>query len=243
MTTGEKLQQLRKEKNYTQEELADIMNVSRQSISKWESDVAFPETEKLIALSKLYNCSIDYLLKEESENRGDGVVAISKKEAKYNKKRLPLILSTIATYVISLFLYIPVWFSVYTAPYVRIPVDGGGYYYKEVGSPRMVEVSPYSLFSLVGDPYTNGQALKAFAIILFVLAACIIHVAFVYLFLDKKPFKIIVRIANSVYFVCFAIFLILALSWGWSAFPIIALALSAILVIVQYAVKPIRVTR
>ena len=62
MTIGEKLQQLRKDSNYTQEELADIMNVSRQSISKWESDVAFPETEKLITLSKLYQCSIDYLL-------------------------------------------------------------------------------------------------------------------------------------------------------------------------------------
>ena len=47
MTTGEKLQNLRKENNYTQEELADILGVSRQSISKWESDVAFPETDKL----------------------------------------------------------------------------------------------------------------------------------------------------------------------------------------------------
>ena len=36
--------------------------VSRQSVSKWESDIAFPETEKLIALSKLYHCTIDYLL-------------------------------------------------------------------------------------------------------------------------------------------------------------------------------------
>ena len=62
MTIGEKLQQLRKDSNYTQEELADIMNVSRQSISKWESDVAFPETERLITLSKLYQCSIDYLV-------------------------------------------------------------------------------------------------------------------------------------------------------------------------------------
>ena len=66
MTTGEKLQKLRKENNYTQEELAEIMNVSRQSISKWESDIAFPETEKLIALSKLYHCSIDYLLNSEN---------------------------------------------------------------------------------------------------------------------------------------------------------------------------------
>ena len=66
MTTGEKLQKLRKEGGYTQEELADIMSVSRQSISKWESDIAFPETEKIIALSKLYHCSTDYLLNNDN---------------------------------------------------------------------------------------------------------------------------------------------------------------------------------
>ena len=68
MTTGEKLQKLRKDHNYTQEELADIMKVSRQSISKWESDAAFPETEKLLALSKLYHCTIDYLLNADNND-------------------------------------------------------------------------------------------------------------------------------------------------------------------------------
>ena len=48
MTLGEKLSKLRKEYNYTQEQLADILGVSRQSISKWESDIAFPETDKLV---------------------------------------------------------------------------------------------------------------------------------------------------------------------------------------------------
>ena len=48
MTLGEKLSKLRKEYNYTQEQLADILGVSRQSISKWESDIAYPETDKLI---------------------------------------------------------------------------------------------------------------------------------------------------------------------------------------------------
>ena len=46
-------------------ELADILGVSRQSISKWESDIAYPETDKLIELGKLFDCSMDYLLKEE----------------------------------------------------------------------------------------------------------------------------------------------------------------------------------
>ena len=65
MTLGEKIARQRKELNYTQEQLSDILGVSRQSISKWESDIAYPETDKLIELGKLFDCSMDYLLKEE----------------------------------------------------------------------------------------------------------------------------------------------------------------------------------
>lgn len=65
MTLGEKIAKQRKELNYTQEQLADILGVSRQSISKWESDIAYPETDKLIELGKLFDCSMDYLLKED----------------------------------------------------------------------------------------------------------------------------------------------------------------------------------
>lgn len=78
MTTGEKLQALRKKKGYTQEDLAELLGVSRQSVSKWESDSAFPETEKLIELSKIYKCSIDYLLKSEQE--GDESIAPAEKK-------------------------------------------------------------------------------------------------------------------------------------------------------------------
>lgn len=64
MTFGEKLSNLRREHNYTQEQLADILGVSRQSVSKWESDIAYPETDKLIKMSKLFSCSVDYLLND-----------------------------------------------------------------------------------------------------------------------------------------------------------------------------------
>ena len=67
MTTGEKLAKLRREQNLTQEQLAELLGVSRQAISKWESGAAYPETEKLIRLGKLYHCSMDYLLMEEVE--------------------------------------------------------------------------------------------------------------------------------------------------------------------------------
>lgn len=64
MTTGEKLAMLRKGNNITQEQLAQLLGVTRQSVSRWEMDLAFPETEKLIRLSKLFSCSIDFLLSE-----------------------------------------------------------------------------------------------------------------------------------------------------------------------------------
>lgn len=67
MTLGRKLSKLRKENNYTQEQLASVLGVSRQAISKWESDITYPETDKLIRISDLFNCSLDYLLKDTDE--------------------------------------------------------------------------------------------------------------------------------------------------------------------------------
>lgn len=65
MSFKEKLQKMRKERGYSQEQLADIIGVSRQAVSKWESGMSYPETEKLIELSKLFSMSLDELLKEE----------------------------------------------------------------------------------------------------------------------------------------------------------------------------------
>lgn len=71
MTLGEKLAKARREKNITQEQLADNLGVSRQSISKWESDLAYPETDKLIRMSELFDCSLDYLLKENITEKAE----------------------------------------------------------------------------------------------------------------------------------------------------------------------------
>lgn len=75
MTLGEKLAKLRREHNYTQEQLAQVLGFSRQAVSKWESDTACPETEKLIRLGKLYHCSMDYLLLDQvPEQPGEAAV-------------------------------------------------------------------------------------------------------------------------------------------------------------------------
>lgn len=65
MKLSEKIVELRKANGMTQEELASKCNVSRQSISKWEADIALPETEKLLMLGDLFHVSMDVLLKDE----------------------------------------------------------------------------------------------------------------------------------------------------------------------------------
>lgn len=67
MKTGEKIAKARKNINLTQDQLAEILDVSRQTISKWESDIAYPEAGKLTLLADTLNVSIDYLLKDEVE--------------------------------------------------------------------------------------------------------------------------------------------------------------------------------
>ncbi len=64
MGFAENLKHIRKKRNITQEQLADILSVSRQAISKWESGFGYPETEKLLIISKELDVSLDYLFSE-----------------------------------------------------------------------------------------------------------------------------------------------------------------------------------
>ena len=71
MTIGERLTNERKKLGLTQEDLGAKLNISRQAISKWESDISLPDTANLIKLSSLFSCSIDYILNgtEDEEER------------------------------------------------------------------------------------------------------------------------------------------------------------------------------
>lgn len=66
MNFGETLFKLRKEKGLSQEALAERLGTTRQAVSKWENDQGFPETEKLLALSNLFEVPVDTLLKGEN---------------------------------------------------------------------------------------------------------------------------------------------------------------------------------
>ena len=67
MILAEKIMMLRKKTGWSQEELADQLGISRQSVSKWESGASIPDLDKIIKMSSLFGVSTDYLLKDEME--------------------------------------------------------------------------------------------------------------------------------------------------------------------------------
>ncbi len=74
MTFAEKLYTLRTQYGYSQEALAEKLNVSRQAISKWELGTTLPETDKMIVISDFFDVSIDYLLKDNFKvNKGESL--------------------------------------------------------------------------------------------------------------------------------------------------------------------------
>ncbi len=126
MTTGEKIAKLRKEKGLTQEDFGDLLGVTRQSVSKWEQDISFPETDKLILIAREFNCSLDYLLNNEynhNNNQNTEEVIENKRVLKGNLFYAIVIMSFAVTMSLLYFL-----------PLARIPVQDGisqfpyGYY-------------------------------------------------------------------------------------------------------------------
>lgn len=68
MKFSEKVTLLRAQQHLSQEEFAQLMGVSRQTISKWETGISYPEIEKLIFISNYFRVSLDYLLKDSTAN-------------------------------------------------------------------------------------------------------------------------------------------------------------------------------
>ena len=67
MILADKIIYLRKKAGWSQEELAEKMGVSRQSISKWEGALSVPDMNRILKLSELFDVSTDYLLRDEME--------------------------------------------------------------------------------------------------------------------------------------------------------------------------------
>ena len=96
MILAEKIVRLRKQVGWSQEELAEKMNVSRQSVSKWESTNSIPDLNRIIMLAELFDVSTDFLLKDENEafdsrdeNKKSDIIQISLEQAtKYIENKM-----------------------------------------------------------------------------------------------------------------------------------------------------------
>ena len=121
MTIGNRIKNLRKEMNFTQEYVAEQLNVSRQAVSKWEKDISNPDTNNIIRLAELLNSTVEYIASGKKEN----TETINKK--KLSKKQKIKLLITIVVTVLLITV-----FSVAGYIYTR-PVEwdagacGGGY--------------------------------------------------------------------------------------------------------------------
>ena len=103
MEFNEKLQQLRKNHNLTQEQLAEQLYVSRTAISKWESGRGYPNIESLKCISKLFSVTIDELLSS------DELITLAETENRSNLKKIYMVISGIVDVLSVAFILLPIY--------------------------------------------------------------------------------------------------------------------------------------
>ena len=103
MDFNEKLQDLRKQKGLTQEELAEALYVSRTAISKWESGRGYPNIDSLKAISKSFSVSLDELLSS------DEIITIAEEDSKQKEKYLRDLIFGLLDCSVAMFLFLPLF--------------------------------------------------------------------------------------------------------------------------------------
>lgn len=99
MILADKIIKLRRQSGFSQEELAARLNVSRQSVSKWESGTSIPDLNKIIKLSEIFGVSTDYLLKDEIEDEASGYTEEYEYNYENNSKLRKVTLQEAAEYL------------------------------------------------------------------------------------------------------------------------------------------------
>ena len=125
MEFHEKLQELRKQKGLTQEELAESLYVSRTAISKWESGRGYPNIDSLKAIAKFFSVTIDELLS------GEEVITIAEEDQKQKESILRDMVFGLLDLSVALFFFVP---------FFGQKADG---YVQAVSLPFLTEITPY----------------------------------------------------------------------------------------------------
>ena len=99
MTIGVKIQNLRKQRGLSQEQLAETLGVSRQAVSKWEAEQSVPDIDKIILICEYFGVTTDYILRNEEMSCMEAIQSINtnknedKEESKENEKKSALLLT------------------------------------------------------------------------------------------------------------------------------------------------------
>lgn len=95
---GKNIREARTSNQMSQEDVSNHLNISRQSISRWENDRGYPDIEKIIKLSSLYHVSTDFLLLGEDNQKTTSISKINE-EPNFSFFKIPLILGCLGTLI------------------------------------------------------------------------------------------------------------------------------------------------
>lgn len=193
MEFHEKLQELRKQKGLTQEELAQFLYVSRTAVSKWESGRGYPNIDSLKAIAKFYSVTIDELLS------GEEVITIAQEDHRQKEKRFCDLMFGIFDLGMSMLLFLP-FFAQKTETVVRsvslLDLTGGSLYLKIAYYTVVTAIVLWGILELALQNLQYGWwqkckpagslALNAFGVVLFMISPQPYAAVFMFLFLVIK---------------------------------------------------------
>ena len=198
MEFNEKLQELRKNKKLTQEELAEDLYVSRTAISKWESGRGYPNIDSLKEIAKYFSVTIDELLS------GDEVLSIAEEDNKQKEKHLKSLVSGLLDTSILMFFFLP-FFGQKAGDTVQsvslLSLDGFENYLRIAYYAIVSSIAVYGIITLTFQNYQKifwaknrdkiSLILNVIAVLLFIISSQPYAGAFLFVFLIIKVLMLV----------------------------------------------------
>ena len=198
MEFNEKLQELRKNKGLTQEELAEALYVSRTAISKWESGRGYPSIDSLKEIAKYFSVTIDELLST------DEVLTIAEKDNKQKEKHLKSLVFGLLDISILMFFFLP-FFGQKANGVIQevslLSLNGIASYLRIVYYAIVISIAVYGILTLafqncqkmfwVQNKEKISLILNAVAVLLFIISSQVYAGAFLFIFLVIKALMLI----------------------------------------------------
>ena len=198
MEFNEKLQELRKNKGLTQEELAEALYVSRTAISKWESGRGYPSIDSLKEIAKYFSVTIDELLST------DEVLTIAEKDNKQKEKHLTSLVFGLLDISVLMFFFLP-FFGQKSKGIVRevslLSLNGIATYLRIAYYVIVISIAIYGILTLTFQGCQKlfwakirdkiSLILNVFAVLLFIISSQAYAGAFLFVFLIIKALMLI----------------------------------------------------